>query len=223
MKKKKSSDSINFREHAKKSGVPEMIKDLRQVSDIANRLKTHQETQEKLEEQLATVKGTIWRIQTEELPALMQQYGLSEFKLTDGSKITVKPFVKASLPAEGTILKCKDLDKRAEMRDRLTKAFSYLRKQGAGSLIKSFLKADFGKESEALAKKAMTELRKLGVHAEMAKNVHPQTLTAWVRERLEAGKKIDMELFAVQSGEMASIDRGKGSVMPQHIGEDETW
>jgi hypothetical protein len=199
---KKTKSKIDFKADIKKEGA---FKDLKEVAIVATKLQAQQNKLEELEEQVDNARAAIYMIQTEELPAIMEQFNLSEFKLKDGSKITVRPFVKASLPSEGAILKCKDPDKQGEMRTRLSNAFIYLRKQGAGAMIKTFLKADFGKDSEPLARKAILALRKLGVRAEVAKNVHPQTLTAWVKERIEAGKKIDMDLFAVASGNMAIL------------------
>ncbi len=198
---------IDFKEDAKggSSAGQSQVEDLEQVSRLAILLRSKLLLMREAEARLTLLQQEINRIKLEDLPALMDQFNLLELKLKDGSRLVVKPLINASLPSEGAILRCKDGEQRVEMRNRLKKAFQFLRKQGAAALIKTQLKADFGKDSEKVAEKALKTLQQLGVNAEVSKGVHPQTLNAWVRERIEAGKPVDMETFRVFSGQVAEI------------------
>lgn len=178
---------------------------LSRVALLANQLQEVDAQLAEHAERLKQLQAKRQRIAMEDLPGLMAEFGLSEFKLADGSKVTIRPFVKASLPTERAIEQCRDTEQRLAMRHRLQQGFAYLRKHGAGALIKHFLKADFGKDSDATAQAALKTLRKLGVKAELTKGVHPSTLSAWVKERLENGQNVDMQLFAVFAGDQAHI------------------
>jgi hypothetical protein len=46
-------------------------------------------------------------------------------------------------------------------------------------------------------------------YAEQKTEVHPQTLRAFVKERVEAGEEFPMELFGAWVGQRAVIKRGK--------------
>ncbi len=94
---------------------------------------------------------------------------------------------------------------------RRDKAMSFLEKNGAASIIKTWVEAEFGKGQKGEAIKAQKLLQKAGIAAELTSGVHPQTLASWVRERLEGGLAVDMEALAVFNGQKAVIDRPKVS------------
>jgi hypothetical protein len=203
--KKKRIPELDFKQDSKQGTGQPQIEDLEIISKAVILLQSKITLLAQAELRASQLKEEVFKIKTEEIPALMDQLNVSEVKMKDGSRVSIKPLVQASLPSEGAILKCKDGQARHEMRERLKRGFAFLRKSGAAALIKTLLKADFGKDAEAKAAKAIATLKKLGVQAEVSKNVHPQTLTAWVRERLEDGKPVDMETFKVFSGQIAEI------------------
>jgi hypothetical protein len=49
----------------------------------------------------------------------------------------------------------------------------------------------------------------LGYAAEQKTEVHPSTLKAWVKERVETGETFPMELFGAYVGQRANIVRKK--------------
>jgi hypothetical protein len=187
------------------SSKPLSDAELSQVANLAQQLRDVDYTIARLTEELENAQEIRDRVASADLPALMDQVGMKEFTLKDGAKITVKPIVKAALPAESAIAKCKEPEKRSEMRDRFERGLKYLQKNGAGALVKNIVKAELGKDSIKLARQACAALRALGIKSELARGVHPHSLTAWVKERLEAGKPVDHDLFAVYSGNIATI------------------
>jgi hypothetical protein len=60
----------------------------KQIADIENQLKTIQEQELKLSEQI--------------IPNLMQEMGISLLKLADGSAVEVKPYYAAKIPTDKT-------------------------------------------------------------------------------------------------------------------------
>ncbi len=185
--------------------------ELSRVAQLCHQLRELERQLDEYDQLRKRTQDKLNRIQFEELPSLLDEIGIQSLSLNDGTKITIKSFVQASLPTETAILRCKDPDKRAELQDKLRRGLQFLKKFGAGSLIKNQLKADFGQDSERIAKNALTALNRLGVKASLVKAVHPQTLVAWVKERLEAGKPVDMQVFSVFAGQKAILSA------PKHI------
>lgn len=135
--------------------------------------------QQELELELKGLSEKLRRVQEIDLPAAMQQAGVSEIKLPDGYKITVKEDVYASIPAEN-----KD------------GAFEWLREHGFGDLIKNEVAVSFGKGEEDQAASLLRELDANGWRNYQQKTaVHPQTLKALVREQLAKGAEFPMDLF----------------------------
>jgi hypothetical protein len=196
---------LDFKQDSKQGTGQPQIEDLEIVSKAVILLQSKIHLLSQAEQRVSQLKDEVFKLKTEEIPALMDQLNLSEVKMKDGSRVSIKPLVQASLPSEGAILKCRDGEQRHEMRERLKRGFAFLRKAGAAALIKTLLKADFGKDAEVKAELAVRQLKKIGIQAEVSKGVHPQSLNAWVRERLEDGKPVDMETFKVFSGQIAEI------------------
>lgn len=83
-----------------------------------------------------------------------------------------------------------------------------LEKQGAGALIKSEVTVSFPRGKEAEAKALIERLTAEGLQPKQEKWVESSTLKKHVRERLEAGKAVDMELFGVHKAPVVSITDG---------------
>jgi hypothetical protein len=108
--------------------------------------------------------------------------------MADGSKITVKPFYSASIPEEN----------RAQ-------AYEWLRDHGYDDIIKNTISVRFGRGEDELSVRLLNLLGTQGYPAEQAQKIEPQTLKAWVKERVEKGQTVDTELFGVFIGQKAII------------------
>jgi hypothetical protein len=204
-KDKKTKPNIDFQADT----APKSDGELTRVREMAQQLLDVEYSIARAQEELETLLESQQRIVASDLPALMEEVGIKEFTLASGERVIVKPIIKASLPAESAIEKQKDKDKQAEMRDRFKRGLNYLQKNGAGSLVKQTIKADFGKDAAKKVRLALSALRALGVAAEVHAGVHPNSLTSWVKERIEGGKPVDFDLLGVYSGQVASIDKPK--------------
>jgi hypothetical protein len=125
-------------------------------------------------------------VQERELPDAMAEVGLSEFRLTDGSKIRIEKRYYGSI---------KDMPT----------AKAWLDKNDMLDIMKSEIKVDFQKgEMEKKSELAET-ISKLGYKYSDKEYIHPQTLSAFIREQIEAGSDLPMDAFGVSIINKAKI------------------
>tara|TARA_B100001971_G_scaffold105938_1_gene97452 strand:+ start:746 stop:1288 length:543 start_codon:yes stop_codon:yes gene_type:complete len=151
--------------------------------DIAQSCNKLLETQKKMaaiDEQLKTLKATEATLSGQTIPNLMHKAGVSLIKLKDGSAVEVKPFYAASIP----------LSKADE-------AFTWLRDNGHGDLIKNNVLITFRCQQDNEAKSLVAELREKGHNVKQAEKVESMTLKAFVREQIQDGKNVPADLFGV--------------------------
>jgi len=145
------------------------------------------EEQLKLEEQVISLEKLLKETKTKlrgvsegELPDAMSEVGMSEFKLTDGTKISVKrTFV-------GTVTE-----------KNKPKAHEWLRENGHGDLIKHTVNASFARGQEESAAAVTKVLKELGTKFTSKEAVHPQTLQAFIREQMVESPDFPQDLFNV--------------------------
>lgn len=138
---------------------------------------------------LAEKQDKLDKILRERIPDIMEELGLEDFKMVDGSKITVKDDVKCSISEE-----------------RKPAAFEWLRENEYDGIIKTNVAVAFGKGEAADAERAREVLIEAGfTDAEITDSVHHSTLKSFVKERLEAGTNIPLETFGVFEFRIAKI------------------
>jgi hypothetical protein len=164
---------------------------LKVVGELAARqLKLEQELTD-LEDQLKAKKEELTQVSEKDLPEALAECGLSEVKLLDGSKVTVKPYYQASPPKE-----------------KYEEAMSWLRDHGHGDLIKNDVIVSFGKGEDANALDFKAQLIEAGTSYIDKTGVHPMTFKAFVREQVETGQNLPFDLLGVYIGQKTSIKKG---------------
>lgn len=143
------------------------------------------------EEDLATLKEQYKQVSQTDLPEALAETGLSEIKLTDGSKISVQQFYNASIP-----------------KDNIDEAFTWLRNNGHADLIKNTVACNFGRGEDAEARALKDTLNNIGLSFTEKVGVHPQTLKAFVREQVESGQNLPLDLLGVYIGQKTVIKGG---------------
>jgi len=143
--------------------------ELNTVSRLAERQREQEEIVAQKERELKEAKRELRHTREVDLPEAMQQAGLSEAALADGSKIKVEEGVDAHVS-----------------KDRQAEAFKWLEDNGFGDIIKCEAKVDIGRD-EQLRQVVVDALESAGVEPDVARSVHPQTLKAFVRERVNRG------------------------------------
>ncbi len=137
-----------------------------------------------LEEQLREAKATLRDIAENRLPTLLDEAELGQSTITTPAGIIIKvgEIIRGSIPKPNEV-----------------EAFQWLEDNNNGALIKRNFSIDFGKGDDKWADKFQRDCaqRKRPLNIKRKKTVHPQSLQAFVRQRLTDGKPFPMDLFGV--------------------------
>tara|TARA_X000001382_G_scaffold98032_1_gene72446 strand:- start:268 stop:846 length:579 start_codon:yes stop_codon:yes gene_type:complete len=180
-------------EQSLSSGVEKLDQaGLQTVAEIARKIRDEEEYISSLESDLKKAKKGLLKLTDEDLPTMLAEIGLSSMKLDDGSEVSVKQTYGASI-----------------LVDNRPAAYEWLREKGYDDIIKNTVACQFGRgeDDKAASFKAFAE--KEGHYAEQKTEIHPQTLRAFVKERVENGDDFPMELFGAYVGQRAVIKRSK--------------
>ena len=142
------------------------------------------------ENNLKDLKKEFERLSGEVIPTMMAEMGLSHLKLMDGSSVDVKPNYSASITIAN--------------RDA---AFKWLRDNNLGDIIKNEISVSFGRNEDLKAADYASLASERGYQPTQKLKVEPMTLKALVRERMENGKEMPVELFNVFVGNKTTIKR----------------
>ena len=165
-------------------------KKLEGLAAIVNKQLDLEQKVKDFEDLLKQYKKDLLIIQTRELPNAMQEIGCTELKMADGSQITVKPFVSASIP-----------------KDKKPEAYNWLHQNGHGDLIKHLISVNTGRDQKQ-AEQVREALSKINMVPLEVEKVEPQTLKVFIRGQVEAGQPIPLELFGAYLGQKATIKKG---------------
>ena len=165
---------------------------LQSVASTAKAIRDKEALIDELEQKLAEEKKALLKLTDEELPAMFLELGINSLTLDDGSQVEVKQTYGASI--------------RVDNRDA---AYDWLRDNGYDDIIKNTVACSFGRGEDELAQQFSEFAVKQGFDAQTKTEVHPQTLRAFIKERVESGDAFPMELFGAWVGQRATIKRGK--------------
>ena len=167
-------------------------KEIKSVAELARMINSAELTVSDLEDQLKQAKKGLLKLTDEDLPAALQEIGVNKFTLDDGSSVEVKSTYGAHIK-----------------NDNKEEAFAWLEANGHDGLIKNSVSCDFGRGDHQEAQAFMDLANSQGLEPQQKTGVHPSTLKAWVKEQIEGGKELPMELFGAYCGQRATIKRGK--------------
>lgn len=162
--------------------------DLKELAAMAEYQVTLEEEKEHIEKYLKELNEKIQKVSEQDIPNKMFECGMSEFKLTNGRKITVKKFYSAKITEE---------NKPA--------AFSWLYSNGFADIIKHNITVPLGKGSSEVTDVLTKFLSEQKIAYADEENVHPQTLKSFVKEQVEAGSDLPLETFKVFIGNKSII------------------
>ena len=180
--------NINFEEDQQ-----DIIDNTDNLDSLATQVKKLQNLENEIiadEESLKNKKKSLQHVSEEVIPTLLNEMGLSSLKLTDGSSVDVKPYYAANISA---------LNRDA--------AYGWLRSNGLGDIIKNDITVSFGRNEDNKAAQYANLARGQGFQPTQKLKVEPMTLKALVRERIEAGKALPMDIFNVFVGNRTKITR----------------
>ena len=165
---------------------------LQKISAFAELAAGLEEHIEPTETKLKEYKEKLREIVENHLPNAMAEVGMVKFQLTDGSEINVKPYYSAKID---------DTNRDA--------AFDWLLENGHDAIIKQEFngKVDRGDTETASVLQQYLQDHKMSYSGKTG--VHPQTLTAFVKEQVESGADFPLDVFNVYIGQIAKIKRSK--------------
>ena len=154
-----------------------------ELKNLEDEIKNAEKSVSKLKEKEKTLSQF-------EIPKMMEEMHITKLKLKDGESVEIKKIYGASIP----------VDKQQE-------AFTWLRDHDLGDIIKNDITVTFGRGEDNKASEYATLAQGQGFEPVQKIGVHPQTLKAVVRERLESGQEVPSDLFKTYAGNSTKITR----------------
>ena len=150
-----------------------------------------------LEDEIANAEKSVSKLKEQakqlsqfEIPEMMEKMHITKLKLKDGESVEIKKIYGASIPQE-----------------HQEAAFTWLRNNDLGDIIKNDITVTFGRGEDNKAAEYASLAQGQGYEPVQKIGVHPQTLKAVVRERLESGREMPSDLFKTYAGNSTKITR----------------
>ena len=159
------------------------------LSDLVRALNRVEQQIEDAEQHVKVLKAEKHKLSVELIPALMDEMGVERLDV-DGVTVSRKMMVHASIPVA-----------------RREEVYAWLRDNNLDDIIKNDVVVSFGKGEDNRAGHAVGLLEVQGFHPETKTHIHPATLKAFVKERVENGKPIDLDMFGAFIANAAEIKR----------------
>jgi hypothetical protein len=148
---------------------------------------------ENIEETLKEIKREREVLSGETIPLKMQELGIDETTMKDGSKVTVKEAFHCKIPLE-----------------KIEEAHDYLRNNNLGDIIKNKVATSFGTGEDNMAGDLVGYIESTyGITPEVKESVHPSTLKATLKKRHEEGLTDPDDLFGIFIRPETKITKGK--------------
>ena len=148
---------------------------------------------ENMEETLKDMKREREVLSSETIPTKMQELGINETTMKDGSKVTVREGFHCRIPKE-----------------RTDEAHAYLRANDLGDIIKNQVSTSFGTGEDNMAGDLAGYIQlTYGVTPDVKESVHPSTLKATLKKRHEEGLTDPDDLFGIFIRPETKITKGK--------------
>ena len=181
-------NNINFEKDQEE--VLDRTENIKSLADQVKKLRDLEDQLKDDEELLKDKKRNIEKISGEIIPTLLSEMGLSSLKLADGSAVEVKPYYAANISIKNR-----------------EAAYNWLRENGLGDIIKNDVTVSFGRNEDNKAAEYANLAKSQGYQPTQKLKVEPMTLKALVRERIEKGVEMPMDIFNVFVGNRTKLTR----------------
>jgi len=139
-----------------------------------------------LEQALVEKKQEMAKVSEMDIPDLMDELGIDEFKLNNGVRVTVNPFYTGKITSQ--------------------EAMEWLDENDYGDIIKGSVTIPYPKGFDQTKLQAVVAAAKqLGLNPDNREEVHHSTLKAWIKEMIEKGEQFPRELFNVYVGRRTKL------------------
>ena len=150
------------------------------------------EEKKALDEKAKKLTDEIRVLQEKELPELMAEAGIAEFRTTDGHMVATKETIRVSLGSASTA--------------RAQAGYKWLDEHGYGGCIKRTVILPFNREQHEQAAQVAESLREYFPQVKVEERVEPITLTALIRNLIKEGEPVPRDTFGVFEQKVATID-----------------
>ena len=164
--------------------------DIQTLASFCRELQGIENDIDSLEQQLKAKKEAADKISSEVIPNLLAEQGLASLKLADGSGVEVKKTYSCTVK-----------------KDSVESAYTWLRNNGLGDLIKNEVAVQFGKGEDNKAEQLLNLAAEEGYEPTQKQKVEPMTLKALYRERIEAGLDMPSDFFHTFVKDQTKISR----------------
>ena len=165
--------------------------ELSQVVSLIHELEEAEELLAICQEEFKRIQERVRALSQHEIPTLMTEIGMSEFRMEDGRKVTVGSKVRCSIP-----------------KANYAEAMRWLDEAGHGGLIKRTITVGFGRDSEDSAHELAEKLAE-EYDVKEGQKVEPMTMTAHIRQQLKDGEAFPMELFGAYEQKFTKVAASK--------------
>ena len=189
------ADIIDFEDLKQDAGDLRNLQDddLSGLSKLIQRQLNLDSEIENMEETMKEMKRERDLLSQETIPTKMQELGINETTMKDGSKVTVKEGFHCRIP------KAKEEE-----------ALQYLKDEGLGDIIKNQVSTSFGTGEDNMAGDLAGYIESnFGITPDVKKSVHPSTLKATLKKRHEEGLTDPDDLFGIFIRPETKITKGK--------------
>jgi hypothetical protein len=177
----KQTDLMDIEPTFQPDRIAEIQSLLRQVDQINDEIQVLEATLARKNAQKTNLEQTV-------IPDLMREIGVTDFTTTDGRKVSLEKFYSARISEENA-----------------NAAFDWLENTGNASIIKSDVTVSLNKGQQEELERVISLLSENQVLFSRKMSVHASTLKAFVRERIENGQSIPVDLFGVFIGEKVKV------------------
>ena len=160
------------------------------LSDKVIELKRIEDEIQNAEESISKLKEQAKTLSQFEIPKMMEEMHITKLKLKDGESVEIKKIYGASIPQQ-----------------HQEAAFTWLRENGLGDIIKNDITVPLGRGEDNKASEYATLAQGQGYEPVQKIGVHPQTLKAVVRQRLESGQEMPSDIIKTYAGNSTKITR----------------
>lgn len=187
LKKPEAAPVADYSQYKTPAKATEGLKELSIMAESQRSLETELS---KAEDEVKRIKKELEMVAMVQLPNLMDNLEMSEFTTKDGLKVKIEENLRANIP-----------------KARAPEAIKWLDDNGHSGLVKRKFIIMFTKADETWAKKFERDCaqRKKPLDCAQEKSVHHRTLSSFIKEQLEAGIDIPMDVFGVFRQRVAKV------------------
>ena len=164
--------------------------DIDTLAGYCKELQAYENEIANLEEQIKLKKEKADKISSEIIPNMLAEQGISSLKLADGSSVDVSKSYNCTIK-----------------KDEMESAYTWLRENQLGDIIKNEVSVQFGKGEDNKAQQLLDLAVSNGYEPQQKTKVEPMTLKALYRERVEAGLDMPSESFSLFVKDQTKISR----------------